>query len=98
MIREPARRATLNKLVILKNHRYIKVVVVFLFWCYLGALAVFFGLVLPLLGQLFCVGICVVLLVDFTQVLVCYVGVNLGGTNIAVSEHRLHAADISTIH
>lgn len=50
MIGEPARRATLNKLVILKNHRYIKVEVVFLFWCYPGAFSGVFWSSLALAG------------------------------------------------
>ena len=38
------------------------------------------------------------LFVDFAEVLVGDVGVDLGGTDAAVAEHRLDAADISSVH
>lgn len=36
--------------------------------------------------------------VDFTEVFVSHVGVDLSGADAAMAEHGLDAADVSTIH
>ena len=43
-------------------------------------------------------GVGVKFLVDFFEVLVGNVGVNLGGGDVGVAEHGLHGADVGAVH